>query len=277
MNDLLNNPAVQSGVIPLLLGLVLAFALARTRFLALVPWAGFVAVVALALDFALEPLTALRKLVLVGLIGGALALTLDAARVPAGPALRAGLALLAAAAALWMLARVLGQGANLWLAGAGVALYAISLTLSLLLVAGDTLLASLSATVVGVASGVLALLGASASMTQMGIALGAASGAVLLVQLLRGERAPLGGFIALPVALICSLIGVGASLTGALPWVALLPMPLIGVAVYFAKYFAKVGAGRSLWLAAIVPGVAALVPAAFAVTLAWLRVGAAPG
>ncbi len=275
MNDLLNNPAVQSGVIPLLLGLVLAFALARTRFLALVPWAGFVAVVTLALDFALEPLTALRKLILVGLIGGALALSLDAARVSAGPALRAGLGLLAAAAALWMLARVLGQkeGANLWLAGFGVALYAVSLTLSLLLVAGDTLLASLSSTVVGVASGVLALLGATASMTQIGIALGAASGAVLLVQLLRGERAPLGGFIALPVALICSLIGVGASLTGALPWVALLPMPLVGVAVYFAR----VGAGRSLWLAAIVPGVAALVPAALAVMLAWLRVGAAPG
>ena len=83
----------------------------------------------------------------------------------------------------------------------------------------------------------------------------------------------MGGFIALPVALICSLIGVGASLTGALPWVALLPMPLVGVAVYFAR----VGAGRSLWLAAIVPGVAALVPAALAVMLAWLRVGAAPG
>jgi hypothetical protein len=174
-----------------------------------------------------------------------------------------------------MVSRVLGQkdGAPLWLAGTGVALYAAALMLSMLLLSTDTLRASVGSTVLGVASGALALLGASASMAQIGIALGAASGALVLVQMLRGEPAPPGAFIVLPVALICSLVGVGASLTGELPWVALLPMPLIGVAVHLAK----VRAGRPIWLAAVVAGAAALVPAAHAAILAWLRVGAPPG
>ena len=77
----------------------------------------------------------------------------------------------------------------------------------------------------------------------------------------------------MPTALICSLVGVGASLTGELPWVALLPMPLIGVAVHLAK----VRSGRPIWVAAVVAGAAALLPAVLAVILAWLRVGAPVG
>lgn len=275
MSDLLNHPAVQAGVIPFILGLVLAFALARSRFLAVVPWAAFIAVVALALDFSVEPLTAVRKLVLVGLASGALALGLEAARARATPVVRAALAVLAAAAALWMLARVLAQreGAELWLTGVGVAIYGAALTTSLLLLAGDTLRASVATTVVALASGALALLAASASMAQIGIALGASSGAMVLVAMVRGERAPPGWFLALPVALVCSLIGTGASVTGGGSWLALLPMPLIAVAARLAR----VGDERPLWLAAIVSGAAALVPAAVAVALAWLRIGASPG
>lgn len=275
MNDLLNHPAVQAGVIPFLVGLAGAFALARTRFLAAVPWAAFIAVVALVLGFSLEPMTAVRKLVVIGLAGGVVALVLEASPLrPTSPLVRAALAALAAAASLWMLSRVLGQreGGALWGAAAGVALYGAAVTASLLWLAGDTLRSSVAMTVVGVASGALALLSASASMAQIGIALGAASGALVLTALLRGRRAAPGWFLALPVSLVCGAIGTGSAMTGDGPWLALLPVPLIAVAARLAR----VADDRPVWVAAVVSGLAALVPAGLAVALAWLRIGAPP-
>jgi hypothetical protein len=275
MNDLLDNPAMQSGVIPLVLGLVLAFALARTRFLVLVPWAGFVAVVALALGFAIEPLTSVRKLVLVGLASGVLALALETAKMRMTPALRGALALIAAAAALWVAWRVLAQkdGAALWLGSAGAALYAGLLTYGLLAQSTDPLRAAVCTTVLALASGLLGLLGASISMTLMGFALGAAAGATVLVQMLQGARAPLGHFTALPPALICGLIGIGASTAGSLTWPALLPLLLLPL----APRLIAAQNDRSVWRDAVYVGAACLVPAALALVLAWTRVGVVNG
>jgi hypothetical protein len=275
MNELLDNPAVQSGVIPLLLGLGLALALWRTRFIALVPWAGFIVLVALALGFAIEPLTAVRKLVLVGLTSGALALTLEAAVLPLTAVLRAALALLAAAAALWVASRVLTQmqGLAIGLAGAGVAGYAALLTWGMLARAGDSLRAAVCGTVLALASGLLGLLGASASMTQMGIALAAATGACVLVQMLRGQRAPPGHYFVLPIATICSLIGVGAATAGSLTWPALLPL----LALPWMPALVKPNPERRAWIDALFVGAACLVPAALALVLAWTRAGVSNG
>ena len=65
MNDLLQNPAIQAGVIPFVVSLIAAAVLSRSRLTGLALVAGFAAVVGLTIGFTFESLTSTRKLVLV--------------------------------------------------------------------------------------------------------------------------------------------------------------------------------------------------------------------
>ena len=82
---------------------------------------------------------------------------------------------------------------------------------------------SSAALILGLGAGALALLGASAMLAQIGIALGAASGATLLVQMIAGRRAPVGWTLALPASVIAALVGLLSVFTGELRWYCLLP------------------------------------------------------
>src|SRR5437588_10321978 len=63
----LDHPAVQGGVAPLVVALVVALALARTPFAWLAIVCGFATTIALTTGFELSPLTATRKVLLAGL------------------------------------------------------------------------------------------------------------------------------------------------------------------------------------------------------------------
>ena len=67
--ELLNHPAVQGGVAPLVVALLIAILLARTRFAWLAIVAGYATTIALTMGFQFSPLTASRKILLLGLIG----------------------------------------------------------------------------------------------------------------------------------------------------------------------------------------------------------------
>src|SRR4051812_50124685 len=70
MEEWLGHPAVQAGALPFAVALVVAAALARTRFVALAQIAGFVACTTLAIGWSLESLTSTRKLVFVAVAVG---------------------------------------------------------------------------------------------------------------------------------------------------------------------------------------------------------------
>ena len=55
-----------------------------------------------------------------------------------------------------------------------------------------------TALLLGLGGGVLAWGGASALLSQVGIAVGAAAGGALLIQMITGQRAPTGWTLALP-------------------------------------------------------------------------------
>ena len=76
MQELLNNPAVQAGFAPFLVALIVVELFRRTRLSGLAIIAGFAVTVYLASDFNMEPLTAARKIVLLGSISALLALVL---------------------------------------------------------------------------------------------------------------------------------------------------------------------------------------------------------
>lgn len=270
MNELLNNPAVQAGVVPFVVAFVAAALLHRTRFLGLAISAGVASAVFLVLGFSFESLTSVRKMILAGAVATLLVLVLEGAKARAKPAIRAVLALAAAAAAIWVISRVLQQLEmnSALLSGAGAALYLVVLVESGNRIGGDTVRAASGALMLGLASGVLALLGASASLAQLGIAAGASAGAVLLIQMLTGGYVPAGWTLALPVSVVAGLVGLLAVFTGGLPWYCLLPT----LAISWATCVVPAGK-RPVWLTAFLTALAALVPMLLAVALAWFTAG----
>ncbi len=137
-------------------------------------------------------------------------------------------------AAVWMLLRVLANqetAAAAWAIAAGAFALTVATTGSAI-AAGAT--SSLRAAVIGAClgwgSGVLALLGASALLAQLGLALGTASAAVALAQLLRGREAPLGWTLVMPSAMAAALIGALAAATAELRWYCLIPLPFAPLA-----------------------------------------------
>lgn len=245
----------------------MAGALAGTRFLALAVVSGLVVVVGLTIGFMLLPLTAVNKLVLSTLGAAALALGLEAAGVGANR--RAGMALAAAAgvAALWMLQRIVQnmEPAAAWATAIGAFVLTVSTTGSAIYAGkASPLRAAVVGAGLGWGSGVLAFLGASALLAQVGLAVGTASAAVALVQLLRGRESPLGWTLVLPAAVVAALIGTLASAGGELRWYCLIPLPFAPLATLLVPS----GARRVSWPWAFAAGMAGLLPLAVAVALA---------
>jgi hypothetical protein len=266
MNELLQNPAVQAGVVPFLVGLVLAAALGRTRFLGLVQVAGFLVLAWLAIGLSFDPLTATRKLVLIGAASALAVLAIEAAGNRARPVEWGVLALLAAGT-VWMSWRLLVQRELPAAVGAGLlgAAYVAALAGSTLRLARhDPVAGAAAGLMIGLGSGALAVLGASAVLALAAISVGASAGAVLLVQMLRGRPAPMGATIALPAAVVAGLAGVLATQAGALRWFCLLP-------VLAAPWAARLVPARlpAVWLRACVAAALALIPMLAAVALAW--------
>ena len=272
MNDFLANPAVQAGLAPFVVALLLAAILLRSRLMGLAIGAGFATVVFLAIGFSFEPLTAVRKMILCGAGACAVLLLLELFEVAPRTAVRLPLALASGLAAVWVVSRVLQQqetGSAL-LAAVGAAAYVALLVDGSTRASHDPIALAASSLMMGLCVGVLALLGASASIAQLGIGIGAASGAALLVQMVCGRRAALGWTLALPAGLLSGLIGVLAVFIASLPWYCLLPTLLIPWAPRFYPTTAK----RSVWVTGFLMAMLAFIPVLVAVALAWFTASA---
>jgi hypothetical protein len=252
--------------------LVLALLLRRSRQLGLPIAAAFACAVALTMGFGFESLTSLKKLVLVAVAFAAVGAVLESANIQPGWFHRLALSRALALATLWMLQRILQQrdASGALLAGTGAALYCVTLLAGGERVSRDPMCAAAVALVLGLASGALALLGASAQLAQLGIAIGAGAGAVLLVQVLSSANPPVGWTLALFAQVAAALIGLLAVFTGSLPWYCLLPLPLPLIA--WAASITRPNRGP-VWRRAVLPALLALGPALVAVALAWFSAG----
>jgi len=125
LKGILANPIVQSSALPLLAGLVCAALLYPLRLEGLAALAGFLAAVFAIGNFGLEPLTATRKIVLLGGAAAVLGVLVDLAGKPTrytGMAFGA----LFGAAALWVFAAVLRQKIPLDVAVTGAGAVALT-------------------------------------------------------------------------------------------------------------------------------------------------------
>ena len=120
--ELLNHPAVQGGVAPLVVALVIATLLARTRLAWIAIVGGYATTIALTTGFQFSPLTASRKILLVGLIVPVIGVAADLMPRPSR-AIAAVFALAAGLVSIWAFASVLRQqeSSALYTAAAGIA------------------------------------------------------------------------------------------------------------------------------------------------------------
>ena len=268
MQELLNNPAVQSSVAPFLAGLLVAGLLFPLRLGGLAAAAGFLATVTLVGDFTPESLQSLdskRKLVLVTLAAPLFGVIADLAFKPtraSGPVLGA----VFAAAGGWVFFNLLKQktGADLALHAGGLAAFLIWTVSFCVALHADPLRAGAAGLGLGLGAGVAAVLGASALLGQYGMGLGAGCGAFLLLNMILGPRVAPGTTLTLTAGVAASLVAAGAVLTGQLPWYALAPLALIPVLVRLPLPKA------AAWMQGIVAALYAAAPAMGAWVLAWL-------
>jgi hypothetical protein len=226
-----DHPAIQGGAAPLVVALVVAFALARTRFAWLAIAAGYATAIALSVGFAMSPLTVARKTVLVGLLAPLVAAGLDLMPRPSRT-IPTALAAVAGAASVWVFLAILQQRDVMpaMATGGGVAAFVMALVGAMLAQRDDGMRAGAAGLGLGVATGVCGLLSASIGYLISGIAVAAAAGALLLVQVARSRNLAPGFIGGLSIGVLAALFAAGSLLLAQLPWYVLPLLLLVPVA-----------------------------------------------
>lgn len=266
MEELLANPAVQSGIVPVLAALVVAVALQPLRLGSLSVVAAFLVCMYLVSGLQIMPPTATRKIVIVSIAAPLIGLLVDFAFKPTrlGAVL---LALGAGAAALWVFWPVLAQqpAAQAWLLGAtAAASVAFMVGFAQLQLAGDAVRAGAAALGLGLGTGVAAVIGATASYGQYAIAIGAGAGGYLLPQMIRGRKSSPGATFSLTAMLLGGLVAAGAMILAELAWYAVLVLALVPLGARL-----PVPQAAPVWVQAVVCSLYCFVIAAVAGALAW--------
>jgi hypothetical protein len=265
MSSLLEDPMVQAGVAPFLLALIVGMLLARTRLAWLAVLAGYLGMVALTTGFGLDPLTVSRKVVL-GTVLAALAGL--AAGSSASDARARALALVAGIAAVLAFTTVLAQRETpaAVLAAAGIALFVAALCWATSRLRADGVAMGAAGVGLGLATGLAAMLSASIGFFMSGVAIAAASGAMLVVQIATGRSIAAGLVGALTLSVGCGLFAGATLMLAQLPWYAL---PLI-VCVPLAVSLAPAPQPGHPFRRAVACSLIAIAAAALPVFAAWL-------
>jgi hypothetical protein len=266
MTDILNHPAVQGGAAPFVVALIVALALGRGRLGGLCVVAAFATTVFFVAGFSFTPLTATRKIILLGFAAPIVGMLADFAFKPT----RSGglaLALAGAAGTLWVFWPILAQKEALqaWLLGAtAVVSIAWLIGFSHIYLSGHGVRAGAAGLGLGLGAGIAAILGASASYGLYGISVGAGAGGFLLAQMLSGKKSAAGATFMLPAALITGLIAAGAMMLADLRWYSMLVLALVPVAACL-----PLPEKAPLWLKAVLVSFYCFMVAGAACALNW--------
>lgn len=264
MQAWLNDPIVQASLAPFLAGLVVTLALFPLRLGGLAAVAGFCATAWLIGELQFTPLSAKRKLMLVALAAPALGLLADFA-FRSGRATAYVLGVLCAVAAVWVFSTVLMQKppVQAFIAGGGIALFVAWTVAWSATLQGDSVRAGAAGLGLGLGAGFCALMAATGSFAQLGMALGAASGGFLLVQMMFGRRIEAGLVLCLAVGVQGALVAAGALMLASLGWIELailaavpvaarLPLPArwpVWVQVFVASFYTLACGGAAVAVA----------------------------
>jgi len=265
VQEWLIHPVVQGAILPFLAGLAASALLAPLRLGGLAAVVGFGTAVYLVVGFEFSPLTTIRKVMLIGLIAPAIGVFADLALRPTR--LTALLfALIFGAVSIWVFLAILQQKefAQALLIGGGLAVYVAWLVGFTVSLRDDSVRAGAASFALGLGTGAAAVLAASATIGLYAMALGSASGAFLLVQMVTGRRIVGGITLTLTAGVLAGLLGAATYYLAQLPWYALPVMALVPLAAripFPAKW--------PVWGQALASSTTSLAVAAASCFLAW--------
>ena len=234
MSTLLSNPAVQSGIIPLIVAFVAAFLLKRFGGF----WPGLAFAVAyyisvyLAAGFQFYPFTSTRKILILGIVAIILGIIIDTTKI-GRKHLPVIIFALGAIASLWVIWPVLArqEGIALLIMAFPSLLYVAWLCVGTHKLRQNPEQGAMVALALGLGTGISAILGASALVGQLSMAIGAIAGALLLLHLVN-QNIKTGSTFMLPVGLLSGLLGIGAVIYASLPWYCLIPLAATPLTTY---------------------------------------------
>ena len=266
MQEMLANPAVQGGLAPFIAALTVTALLAPFRLGGLAVVAAFATAVYFIAGFTFEPLTATRKIILLGFAAPLAGIVIDFAFRPTRFEAWA-LALAGGAAAAWIFWPILApKGLERALLPGGTAVLAAAWTVgfSHSRLAEDGVRAGAAGLALGAGAGGAAILGASLTYGLYGTAVAAGSGAFLLVQMIVGRKIHAGATFMLAAALVTALLAAAAMILAQVPWYAVAALALVPLAASL-----PVNAGAPVWLQALLLSLFGFFVAGIACALAW--------
>ena len=273
MNEILANPGVQAGVVPFIVAFVLAGVLSRTGgWAGLGVLAGLLILIMLTTGIQFDPLTSTRKIILMILVVACLGGILNVIK-PDTRRFQPAFFLSALAAMLWMLWPYLirQEWLRMLIVGGGLGLFNAWIFVSFLSQKNiSSVASSASIAAAGFGVGGAALLGASALLGQMGIAIGSAAFGILAMSVLT-KKSGQASYLATSVAGMGLGLIVGAAIIYAkLPWYTSFAFMTIPV-------LARIGLSndQSVFLKAVIWFGICMVPAALAIFLSWNAAGPA--
>jgi hypothetical protein len=265
VSEFFDHPAFQGGVAPFVVALIVALALGRTRFVWLAIMPAYATMVALDTGFTLFPPTVARKTWLIGLLAPLAGVAADRYR-RSSRHIAPGLAIAAGLLSLWVFRTVLQnyEDGTAVVAGAGIAVFIAAMIAAVLRLRDDGMRCGAAGVGLGLAAGIGGILSASIGALVAGVAIAAACGAMLFVQVILKRTIAPGFTGALPIGMIVALVTAGTQQLALLPWYALPLLLLVPIAVLLPA-----ARPASLLARAVLLSAPALAAAAFPIGVAW--------
>jgi len=231
----LNLPWVHSALIPFLAGLIVAEVFNRLRLSGLALAAGFTATVALVALYAFQFDLAgsLPRVVAATLAGALIGPVLDL--FPGlRPILRYVLTPISAAVALWAVWPAISGRAlpQLLPVAAAIVIWGAWIGWTATALAGSSDRAGAVGIALGIALGACALGAGASQLAPLAFALGAASGAYLLIQIVSNQRLPCGLTFGLPLAIAFATLGPATVFTSPMPGYLLVALAILPLAAW---------------------------------------------
>ncbi len=272
MIDFLHLPEVQSAFAPLIaawLGGWLAHKSGKAP-IGIGVIVGFAVAVLLINGVDFRTLTAMRKIIVVGVITAIVGVLVDTRHTRGATLLYMGLGVIAS---LWVFGLFLlrKSGMEMIIAGAAIIAYVVWMLFAMKPLKVDGRRAGAATVALGIGTGATALMGSSALIAQLAFALSAAGGGYILALLMtRSNNA--GTTVTFPVALLVSLMGCATVAFAELAWIVLVILGLIPVAARYAPVLEH----WPRWFQIGFMILASLVIAGIALAYAWWTGGTDP-
>ena len=272
MNEWISHPIAQSIIAPFIAALIASILLNRLRLSGLAVITGFCTTVYLVADFNFEPLSAIKKIILSGLIAAVIGVLLDLTS-NTWRFMRYLIAIACSNVVLWMLWPVLQQKEiqEATIYGIGIVTYVTWVAILMDRLATKPARASAAGMGLGIGIGISASLSASALLGQLGLAIGMACSAYLLTQLMSGKPFFCGRTFTLPLSLLCGLISPAAMMLAQMPWYCLPVLAAIPLVAHV-----PLPRNWSLREQIIVLSILTLIIGAASILLAWNKAGVIP-